>query len=1112
MKLSHIPGSIRYQCGNSIYSFLSTGDIYRFESGPIMINGFTGTKKEGSANNIWLRIYREDSSENGIAYYPLLGIRSASRLIQDSNCLKYYGEIHKISYEVTFIPSTSAWFWEVNLTPAEDARTVDLIYGQDLGMADKTSLLDNELYTAQYLGHTVLKDTYGYHICSRQNLAQSTGFPYIHQGILNAGAIGYSTDGLQFFGLSYKARRIPSALSTDLPNLTLQYENSYISLQSERFRLNSSRKIVFYGYFTEDHPESISAIEYLNEIQRAYSSFSPVGNSRALPSVRVRSCFGSPFTSEQWEENRINELYPKRIQEEFENGRLLSFFTPEYAHVVLQQKELLTERPHGNIITTAASTTKVNNNLITSTNYISGIFNSQTVIGNTTKHKFLSVSRGLMDLLKNSGQRIWIRLHEQYRLLDLPALFETGMNYSRWLYQLEDDILRVTSFAVKEETKIVTEVESLRGKNYDFVITCQLVLGTSEFSSDIILEDRDGVLRFRSADSASTPYPGLHYDLYIPDTQYTWSDDRIFFEDNTPQNTGLLTLSVKGKNHFQIILCGALEESPLPAPISADFESGQAAYNNYYRCFMNHFCLRADGTRHAADIEKLNIISRWYCHNALIHFAVPHGLEQSGGAAWGTRDVCQGPMELFFATQKFSLAREVLLNIFSHQSQISGEWPQWFMFDRYTDRQTECHGDVIFWPLKCLGDYLRHTGDHSVLSEALPFIDAPDESAQTLKEHVQRAAASIEQRFLSGTHLISYAGGDWDDTLQPADSSMKDNLVSSWTQALAFQVLQLLHETLDKAAPELASYLGALADRIKEDFNKYLIIDNIIPGFVCRMENGSFAPMLHPEDAKTGIHYRLLPLSRSILSNIIDQEMAEKNIRLIQQHLYFPDGVRLMDRPASYHGGVSHLFLRAEQAANVGREISLQYTHAHIRYIEALCKMNRADIAWRALMQITPVNLKNVVPNAAFRQSNLYYSSSDGNFINRYDYEENFQKLRTGSIEVKGGWRIYSSGPGIYLHRLICDILGIQISDGSLFICPTLPASLDGLELDYSCFGYDFTFHYHIAGENSGNICVKQSGQILPASRCSGKYRNGGVCIKKDCLSPKDPDIHIYIS
>ena len=32
-------------------------------------------------------------------------------------------------------------------------------------------------------------------------------------------------------------------------------------------------------------------------------------------------------------------------------------------------------------------------------------------------------------------------------------------------------------------------------------------------------------------------------------------------------------------------------------------------------------------------------------------------------------------------------------------------------------------------------------------------------------------------------------------------------------------------------------------------------------------------------------------------------------------------------------------FKRAEQAANFGREIGLQYVHAHIRYTEAMAKM-----------------------------------------------------------------------------------------------------------------------------------------------------------------------------
>ena len=37
----------------------------------------------------------------------------------------------------------------------------------------------------------------------------------------------------------------------------------------------------------------------------------------------------------------------------------------------------------------------------------------------------------------------------------------------------------------------------------------------------------------------------------------------------------------------------------------------------------------------------------------------------------------------------------------------------------------------------------------------------------------------------------------------------------------------------------------------------------------------------------------------------------------------------------AYTGGTSRIFKRAESAANFGREVGLQYVHAHIRYIEA---------------------------------------------------------------------------------------------------------------------------------------------------------------------------------
>ena len=73
-----------------------------------------------------------------------------------------------------------------------------------------------------------------------------------------------------------------------------------------------------------------------------------------------------------------------------------------------------------------------------------------------------------------------------------------------------------------------------------------------------------------------------------------------------------------------------------------------------------------------------------------------------------------------------------------------------------------------------------------------------------------------------------------------------------------------------------------------------------------------------------------------------------------------------MDKPANYDGGVSTLFKRAEQAANVGREICLQYTH--IRYLESMAKSGNGEEAWNSLLTVNPILIRKSVPNAHIRQ------------------------------------------------------------------------------------------------------------------------------------------------
>src|SRR4029077_8431394 len=100
--------------------------------------------------------------------------------------------------------------------------------------------------------------------------------------------------------------------------------------------------------------------------------------------------------------------------------------------------------------------------------------------------------------------------------------------------------------------------------------------------------------------------------------------------------------------------------------------------------------------------------------------------------------------------------------------------------------------------------------------------------------------------------------------------------------------------------------------------------------------------------------------------------------------------------------------------------------------------MGRADELLRALLVVNPIAVTQVVPNARLRQRNCYFSSSDAAFHDRYDAAQNYEKLKTGDIPTDGGWRIYSSGPGIYTGIVMRHLLGIRRRLGWIEFDPVL--------------------------------------------------------------------------
>jgi len=993
------------------------------------------------------------------------------------------------------------WFWDIFTDAADTNATFDIVYSQDIGLASEGHVTNNEAYNAHYIDHKVFQTDQGHVICSRQNQQQPGGFPYVQQGALGK-TVAFSVDGFPFFGLEHKFDgSIHDLHQPMLNNRVYQYEFAFSALQSEEVNAREDAHITFYGAFLPTLAKQITAPIGIKKIRTSHAALTfpditPAKKFQFAP--ETPHGLNDLFSSAALSIEEIQTHYPIRRHEEIApDGQLLSFFTPEGAHVVLAEKERHCERPHGHIIT---NFTDIPRGVMASTNYIYGVFDAQIVLGNTTFNALNTHHRCGLNTVKKSGRRLMVKINGTYKLLTMPAAYEMGLNYARWLYKLGDDTLTVTTCIGVEVPVMKLSVSSALGKKYDFMLCDTLMPGMNRSQATtegICVSD----LSYERDTLSAKHYPDLSFSMtfHVP---HTYTDDAVFYADEGTQNEQFLVVQIPQNDGFVLYTKAYLDDDACFEYCQRDYKISDeiAAYSDKIKQGMRNFHLSIDGAQ-AAQVDKYNDLALWYSHNARVHYASPHGLEQSGGAAWGLRDVCQGPFEYFLATQNYEACRHILRTVYAQQYLETGNWPQWFMFDDFRHIQHhESHGDIILWPLKALNAYLEATEDFAFLDTPLPYTHVQgyavtDETASLLA-HVQKQIAAIEDGFIKtpqfDTHLSCYGGGDWDDTLQPARRELAQNMVSGWTVALTYQVFREFAAVLRKHDDVYATQVADLAGKIKADYYAHLIKDGVAAGFLLFDETEGPTYLLHPADAKTGIKYRLLPMIRGMISEIFSPVLAERHYALIREYLYHPDGVRLMDMTPTYHGGENHYFMRAETSASFAREVSLHYIHAHIRFIEAMAKTGRGGEAWLALNKINPILLNDTVPNAAPRQSNTYFTSSDAAFDNRYDAMAHFGKIKTGEIAVKSGWRLYSSGPGIYLHQLISHVLGLRIRGGNIVLDPVLPVELDGLRFQYEIHNQPVAICYRLTGGDAiSRITI--NGAEVPFTLQLGAFRNGGA-------------------
>ncbi|MRR22914.1 hypothetical protein EG830_08035, partial [bacterium] len=353
---------------------LENGAVGWIEASPVMISLRKASVYSGAYANVWLR-------KRGMRkwFLPLTGPGSESRFRVTGGIFFAVGNHEGIGYTCTLRLSDKSlsWEWRIDLHNGSGEDTeLDLVCLQDAGLKTATPGLVNEYYVSQYTERRILVDpVHGKVVCCRQNMKESGGYPWMMMASLGCASSG-CTDGMQFYGRSYRTTGIPEALLGDSLGGEYAGESSVVALQEEPFVLPSgeSRTVRFAGTFLHNHTPATSEadLDRLHGLEKEFSNPyfisgvpvkdeegwhselktglkeekepGSVGKSRVTEtdypedSFRLgHNLFSQPvlLKAEDLEDDEMESLFPgNRRHEESAEGKAISFFSGDNSHVM----------------------------------------------------------------------------------------------------------------------------------------------------------------------------------------------------------------------------------------------------------------------------------------------------------------------------------------------------------------------------------------------------------------------------------------------------------------------------------------------------------------------------------------------------------------------------------------------------------------------------------------------------------------------------------------------------------------------------------------------------------------------------------------------------------